>query len=210
MLLDANACLRALLAPALPAGAGLRFEPPGRDGPGGEGLGAFVFHVEEDPRARSVEWTDLRDGDGRVVARRGPVTRYRLHYLLWAHGPDSEREQALLGTAMAVLAGTPALPHQLLPGPLAQDGAGPVQIALAPPELSCSRLLEVWGALQVPAAPCLGLVLTAGLVPPADTAVPAPARRIDVDMRPRPAPGRTPTARKRPAVPKQRDRRHEP
>ncbi|MFJ9605783.1 Pvc16 family protein [Kitasatospora sp. NPDC101176] len=182
MLADASASLAALLRTAPPGPPAVTAEPPGTPGPDRsgheEGLGLLPFHTAEEPHGRSAEWSDVRGPDGRVVARRPPVRRYRVHFLLWAWAPTAQGRLTLLSAAMTALAATETLPAGLCAGSLAGLGT-PVRLTVAPADSAPGRLAEVWAALGRPAEPALEVVLAADLVP-ADVPVDGPPLRVDL------------------------------
>jgi hypothetical protein len=113
---DVNNALRGLLTPMLPAGSVVRFGAAGGPEPGPDDptLVFFLAEVREDEKAADTDWEDIRDDDGRVVARRPPVRRFDLHYLVTAHAIDPDQEAALLDAVLAAVDPGKRLPPELL------------------------------------------------------------------------------------------------
>ena len=180
MIGDVSRAVRGLLAPLLPAGAEVRFGTLGGESVPDGALVWVLADVREDEKAAETDWTDIRDDTGRVVARRPPVRRFDLHYLVTAETADPEREAALLDAVLVA-----ADPGKRVPAAvLAESLAGrPVTVRL--------------GDSPQPGAPArttLRVIVSAPLVLPPVTDVPAPAEDIRLGVaapgRPAPAPPR--------------------
>ncbi|MGP3690545.1 Pvc16 family protein [Streptomyces sp. IBSNAI002] len=174
ILSDATDSLCRLLRPVLPdggpvfAGSLAHWQPFAAAQQ--HGVGLFLHRVEEVPTGMGGDWYDLRDDAGRVVARGGPVRRFRLGYVLWTwseHGP--EEETRLLSATLEVLAAHQQLPGSCLTGALAQ-AAGPARLTLAPEGLTPPDGL--WAAAGLAHRSTLQVALSVDLVP--DTVAPAP------------------------------------
>lgn len=112
MIAEVNRALTGLLEPLLPPGCEIHFGAPAR---GGKALSWFLADVREDEKAAETDWTDVRDDTGRVVARRPPVRRFDLHYLVTAE----EDDPALLDAVLTAADPGRRVPAALLPAALA-------------------------------------------------------------------------------------------
>lgn len=187
MIADVNGALRGLLTPLLPTGCGVRFGAAGgrNPGPGDAGLIFFLAEIREDEKAGDTDWEDIRDADGRVVARRPPVRRFDLHYLVTAETADPAVEAALLDAVLTAVDPGKRLPADLLGEALA---GRPV-------------LLRLGEHLSYPSdRTTLSVIANAPLVLPVVTDVAAPAESIRLGVAP---PGR-PVPRAGPAGPARR------
>ncbi len=185
MIDDVASSLLALLRSSIPeTEAAVRFEPPT---PGwaatlnGPCIDLFLHDVVEDMEARSGDWTDVRDGEGRVVARQPPLRHYRLSYLVSAWGPSAEAEHRLLGRVLRTVAEADTIPAALLTGSLLEAGA-PVQVALAQPGPSRLRPHELWSALSSPPRPSFELVVNAPVRPAPITDVAAAPETVSLGV----------------------------
>ena len=178
MIADVNHALRGLLTPLLPAGCDVRFGAPGGRyaEPGEAALVFFLAEIREDEKGGDTDWEDIRDADGRVVARRPPVRRFDLYYLVTTETADPDVEAALLDAVLTVVDPGKRLAADLLPESLA---GRPVTL----------RLGDGWGGglPDPPARTILSVIANAPLVPPVVTDVAAPAESIRLGVSP---PGR--------------------
>jgi hypothetical protein len=174
MIAEVNRALTGLLEPLLPPGCEVRFGAPA---PGGKALAWFLADVRED--AAETDWTDVRDETGRVVARRPPVRRFDLHYLVTAEDPAAEA--TLLDAVLTAADPGRRVPPDLLPETLA---GRPITLRLA-------------GGAPASDRTALRVLVNAPLVLPPVTDVAAPAEdiRLGVAAPGRPAPGPPPPAR---------------
>jgi hypothetical protein len=174
---DVNRALRGLLAPLLPAGCAVRFGAAGGPGsePGDAADAALVFflaEVREDEKGGDTDWADIRDADGRVVARRPPVRRFDLNYLVTTETADPDLEAALLDAVLTAVDPGKRLAADLLGESLA---GRPVMLRLGD------------GVPYPLARTSLSVIVNAPLVPPVVTDVAAPAESIRLGVSP---PGR--------------------
>jgi hypothetical protein len=163
---DVNAALIGLLTPLLPAGCGVRFGAPDSV-PDDPAVVFFLAEIHEDERAGDPDWEDLRDSDGKVVARRPPVRRFELHYLVSVPTPDPVLEAAGLDAVLTAVDPGKRLPAELFGDRLA---GRPVMLRL--------------GA-QVPYPldrTTLRVIASAPLVLPPMTDLPAPAENISLGV----------------------------
>jgi hypothetical protein len=189
---DVNRALRGLLAPLLPAGCAVRFGAAGGHGSEpddalassqrktetkGDGLVFFLAEVREDEKGGDTDWEDIRDADGRVVARRPPVRRFDLHYLVTTETPDPDVEAALLDAVLTAVDPGKRLAAKLLGESLA---GRPVTLRLGD------------GVPYPLARTSLSVIANAPLVPPVVTDIAAPAESIRLGVAPpgRPTPPR--------------------
>jgi hypothetical protein len=184
VIVEANEALSALLGPELPAGTTVVFTGHA------EASGGAVLHVQlqgvrEDTRGLAADWEDVRDATGVLLARRPPVRRFELAYVVTASATDPGREAAVLdGVLRAVVPGQ-RLATRLLSGALAEAGL-PVLARLAD-----STLLPWTGR------GALAVVLEVPLVRPVETALAPPAEALSVDLgrASAPPPGASPSRR---------------
>lgn len=165
---EVDAALREFLTPLLPQDTAVTFEPPApvESGEGGERRSEvvlFLYDVREDPNGRGADWTDVRDAEHKVVARKLPARRYQLTYLVSAQAATAEASHGLLGRVLSVLITRDALPVECLGGALAEAGMA-VGLRVAPPS-STAASMDLWSALKSTPRACLELVVTAPLVP---------------------------------------------
>jgi hypothetical protein len=163
---DVNNALRGLLTPLLPAGCGVRFGPA-RPEPDDAALVFFLAEVHEDERAGDPDWEDIRDADGKVVARRPPVRRFELHYLVTVETADPELESAALDAVLTAVDPGKRLAADLFGDRLA---GRPVMLRLG---------------TQIPYPvdrTTLRVIASAPLVLPPVTDVPAPAESISLGV----------------------------
>ena len=167
MFRDIDTALIALLATAVP-GAAVALE----GGKVAHGLRLLLHDVCEDPAALAAVWQDDHDADGRVVARRPPVRRFRLRYLVFAVAGDRETEHDWLGRVLVALAAHQVVPAELLTGP-------PAQLQVAPPGLPAPAP-PIRAAVGV--RPALDLVVTAPCVQPRLTGLPPAPDTVDLGV----------------------------
>jgi hypothetical protein len=183
---DVNRALRGLLTPLLPAHCELRFAAPGPD----DGVTFFLADVHEDEKASGTDWTDLRDAAGRVTARRPPVRRFDLHYLVTVAAAEPEAEADLLDAVLIAADPGRRLPAELLPAGLAGH---PVTLRLG--EGAWSAYADRGTAPRT----ALRVIANAPLVLPVVTDVAAPAENITLGVA---APSRTAGRRPEPDAPR--------
>ncbi len=155
------------------------FDPPG-DEPGKQPkrttISLVLSAVREQTDKRDTEHRDLRDGDGRVVARQRSIRWFELDYLCTVAGPQP-RAHEVLGSVVQLLVDHDAVPAGHLPEPLATVGE-PVEVSLV---------------AGTAAGRGVGAGLTVRIVvpvqPTAEREIAAPAVELRLEMVP--APGRT-------------------
>ena len=123
----------------------------------------YLYDIRENLRRRDVMYEEVRDEDGRVLARRPPPRRFDLSYLLTAWTQRPEDEHRLLAACLGCFLRYEVLPEDVLAGALAdQDRPAHVHIALPPAE--DRNISDVWSALGGELKPSLDLVVTAPFV----------------------------------------------
>jgi hypothetical protein len=199
---DADRCLARWLGAMLPAGTGIRFDPPdpawARRPPELPFVDLFLYDITEDIDGLSTDAALVRDPDGHPVAWQPPIRRYRLSYLLTAwpadqptYGPadvsaygsaDVPGDHELLGSVLAGCAATAVIPAESLCGALLEAGL-PVQVRCAPPDRTpgSAGTAGLCQALRVPPRAALTLILIAPLRPAARTDVAPAARSLDLN-----------------------------
>jgi hypothetical protein len=125
-------------------------------------IDVFLYDIREDVRRKARGSADIRDDDGRIVARREPPRYVKLSYLVTAWTQRPEDEHRLLSALLAGCIRHESLPPALLTGSLADLGLPvPMTIALPPPE--DRAFADVWTALGGELKPSLDVVVTAPL-----------------------------------------------
>ena len=136
----------------------------------------YLYDMREDLRRRERGWTEERDADGIVIARRPAPKYFKLSYLLTAWTQRPEDEHRLLDDLLRAFLRYDALPHHLVIGRLAEPRLDvPVTVGLPPPE--DRAFADVWSALGGELKPSLDLVVMA----PIDTGIVYPAGKPVTD-----------------------------
>lgn len=126
----------------------------------------YLYDIREDLRRRERGWSEQRDPDGTVIARRPAPKYFKLSYLVTAWTQRPEDEHRLLDNLLRAFLLYDALPRRLVQGPLAATRLDvPMTIGLPPPE--DRAFADVWSALGGELKPSLDLVVIA----PVDTGV---------------------------------------
>lgn len=135
----------------------------------------FLFGLRDDPGGRESGWAETRDERGAVIARRDPVRRCALSYLVTARAPRINEEHLLLGIALRTMIFTDQLPPDCLPESLAGLDA-PVFIQVAGTEPGA-----LWSNLGMPARAAFAITVSTPFVPEPDTELAPPADKIRLD-----------------------------
>jgi hypothetical protein len=91
-----------------------------------------LYDIVEDDSARRADVDDIRDDNGRVIARQGAPRRFALSYLVSIVAADVALEHQLLGRVLAAGVDTECLPAHALPANLVEHGLSvPLQVAKA-------------------------------------------------------------------------------
>lgn len=203
MLRDADLSLANWFEGMLPAGTGVRFDAPRADwqqrgrGSGGAFLSVFLCEISRDGRDLPPSgWSEVRNGEGRLVGRQAAPRYYRLAYLVtaWAAaadaGHDASRgtieEHELLGALVDACTNTDILEDEHLNGSLAEAGLPSfVRCAIHDP----SATQGLWSGFGIAPRAYLVLELVAPVVPAPVTDLAPPARQIVLDAEQLPGPG---------------------
>jgi hypothetical protein len=198
VIVEVDEALRALVTTRAGAAAGealaCSFEPPSPEWSQAitaTTLNLFLLEVRENLEARPGDWADVRDGEGKVVARQPPVRRYDLCYLVSAWGGSVEAQHRALSALLAAVPAYDSVPFELLTGTLAQQELS-VRLRVAQQDLGVS-VTDVWSSLGQPPRASLSLVVTAPLLPELVTDLAPPADSLDIGLdASRPRRGRAP------------------
>ena len=201
MIHDVDESLRVFLLRCLPDGTRVEFTPPRADRPDDALLlNGFLYDIREDVSSLAAYSDDIRSQDGAVAARRMPIRRYRLRYLLTAGPSSAVSEHQLLGAVLAGCVEHQTVPADCLTGSLADTGHL-VTLRCAPADEQPVGI-DPWVRLGLPPRTILDLVVIAPLIPPSHgDLADAPS---EFDLRPSarrrqpprlPQPGRRPRGR---------------
>jgi hypothetical protein len=200
---DVDVSLRTLLRRSLPEHAEVEFTPP-RGEPDARTmlLNGFLHDIREDVSGLAGYSDDIRALDGSVTARRQPIRRYRLRYLLtaWTGEHADLTEHQLLDAVLLGCVEHQSIPADCLAGSLA-DAGQPVTLRCAPAD-GTPVGIDTWARPGMPPRTTLDLVVIAPLAPPAHTELADPPAEFDLRPaqrgRPEPRPrsaGRAPRGR---------------
>lgn len=207
MIAETDQALAAVLKAKVigPAAVNVVFDTPSR--PWIQALKAptvnlFLHDLRENSHRRESAYENVRDEDGRVVARRPPTQRWDLYYTLTVFAANVLVEHKILSAITRYFAGVEVLPAELLPPALAEPGYPVLVSAGAGPRRGI--FLNYAGDLKA------GLELSVTVpMTPAPARPPAPAVREPAQLRVEPVPGADP-ARTVPASEIVPARREEP
>jgi hypothetical protein len=144
-------------------------------------LRAFLYDVVEEDCSRGAYLDDVRDDDGRIVARLRPPRHFALSYLLTVSAPDARAEHALLGRVVAAAIESESLPVDLLPDAL-RDGGHAVPIRVAPARAAGTGAAAVMAAADAGWRSYVDLVLVVPVLPTPITEIAPPATQLDLDV----------------------------
>ncbi|MEZ0092245.1 Pvc16 family protein [Streptacidiphilus sp. EB129] len=205
MLRDADLSLANWLGTVLPPGTGVRFDAPRADwearGSGSAFVSLFLWDIRRDGREQPTSgWSEVRDGDGRLLGRQLAARYYRISYAVtaWADPPGagdetSRRaldEHSLLGLLIDACTTADTIADDHLTGALAATGL-PTFVRCAGDEPGRSTQ-GLWPGFGIAPRAHLVLDLVAATVPPMATGL-APAPReivLGASRLPAPAAGR--------------------
>jgi hypothetical protein len=136
----------------------------------------FLHDVVEELDGRSADWADMRDDDGRVVARQPPLRRYRLSYLVTAWAPSTEIEHQLLSKVLRAIVEADTAP---LPAEGFGVDADLIVVALTQSTLPAH---DLWGPLKTEPRASLRLTVTAPLRPQPVTEIAPPAETLTLGV----------------------------
>jgi hypothetical protein len=180
------AVLKAKVLGAAPIG--IAFDPPSR--PWIQALKAptvslFMYDVRENVHRRESAYEDVRDDQGKVVARRPPMQRWDVYYTLTVFAPSVLVEHKVLAAIVRYFASIDVLPADLLPTPLAEPGYPVLVSAGSGPKRG--MFLNYAGDLKA------GLELSVTVpMPPPPAAPPAPPVQQPPQLKVEPVPGADP------------------
>lgn len=103
----------------------IAFDPPSR--PWIQSLKAptvslFMYDLRENAQRRESAYENVRDEQGKVVARRPPMQRWDLHYTVAVFAPNVIVEHKVLAAIVRYFAALDVLPADVLPPALAAPG----------------------------------------------------------------------------------------
>lgn len=203
MLRDVDRSVANWLAQVLPPGTRVRFGAPqaswpapgGAAGPGGlepaeagdAVVGAFLYGIRRDERGRdSSGWTEVRDGDGRLLGRQPSVVHHQLSYMIatWAapalasEAPEQAVavEHELLGLVLEACCAADVLPQDELEGTPAATGL-PIPLRCGG-EDALAEATRLWPGFGIAPRAHLVLELVVPIVPPMVTELGPPVRRV--------------------------------
>lgn len=190
MLRDVDRSVANWLAQVLPPGTRVRFDAPQASwsAPGGDAaVGAFLHGIRRDELGRdSSGWTEVRDGDGRLLGRQPSVVHYQLSYMIaaWAapalvsEAPEQAVavEHELLGLILEACCATGVLPQHALEGALAETDL-PTSLRCGGEE-ALAGAARLWAGFGIAPRAHLVLELVVAIVPPMVAELGPPVRRV--------------------------------
>jgi len=166
----------------------IAFDPPSR--PWIQSLKAptvnlFMFDLRENVHRRESAYENVRDENGKVIARRPPMQRWDLHYTITVFAPNVIVEHKVLAAIVRLFAGMEVLPLDVLPPALAEPGY-PILLS-AGVGVKRGMFLNYAGDLKG------GLELAVTVpMPPPPAPQPAPAVQQQPQIQVEPVPGADP------------------
>lgn len=138
----------------------------------------YLYDIREDLGRREYGRVDVRDADGKIVARHGPPRYFKFSYLITAWTQRPEDEHRLLSAVLKCFLRYEALPMELLTGTLEAQGY-PVGVKIGLPPPQDRSVSDVWSALGGELKPSLDLVALVaidakGLTPTAPIVIESP------------------------------------
>ncbi len=166
---EVDDALRALIGRHLgeETGVEVAFDAPNSDWAARQSaptINVFLYDIREDTSRRDAVPQDVRNDDGRVIARRPPPRRFRVSYLLTAWTQRPEDEHRLLAQVLSALLAYGQLPSDVLSGSLAELGVT-IPIEVAQPPSQDRSLSDIWSALGGELKPSIDLQLIAPVDP---------------------------------------------
>lgn len=120
-------------------------------------IDVYLYDIREDLGRREYGRVDVRDGDGKIVARHGPPRYFKFSYLITAWTQRPEDEHRLLSAVLRCFLRFEALPMDTLTGTLEAQGY-PVGVKIGLPPPQDRSVSDVWSALGGELKPSLDLV----------------------------------------------------
>jgi len=122
-------------------------------------IDVYLYDIREDLGRREYGRVDVRDGEGKIVARHGPPRYFKFSYLITAWTQRPEDEHRLLSAVLRCFLRLDVLPADVITGALAAQGY-PVGVKIAQPPPQDRSISDVWSALGGELKPSLDLVAT--------------------------------------------------
>jgi hypothetical protein len=145
-------------------------------------IDCFLHDIVEDQASRRGDSDDVRDGDGRVVARQPSARYFRFRYLVSAWADSYADEHRLLGRTLRGLCDYEHLPVEHLRGSLAEQGRL-VTMQVGPPRTDgATQPHDLWSALGLALRTGLDLELRVPVLPTAITEIAPPAEQLHLDV----------------------------
>jgi hypothetical protein len=164
-----------LLGRNLPEGTAVRLDPPKptwqTERPS-KVIDLFLFGLRGDPLGRESGFDQTRDDRGAVVARREPVRRCVLSYLVTARAPKVSEEHLLLDLALRTMIFADAIPADCLTGTLTEST---VFLSVSPEAPG-----DLWSSLGMPARAAFIVSVSAPYLAPEDTDIAPPAEKMSL------------------------------
>ncbi len=207
MIADVDEALRALIKRDALNGTDvdILFDAPTRDWAARRNaptLNMYLYDIREDLKWRAYGTVDIKDASGRTGGRASAPQYFKLSYLATAWTQRPEDEHRLLSAVLLCLLKHPALPTDVLP-PLLSDQGAPIRLSVALPPPDERTISEVWTALggDLKASlevACLVPIDVQGTLSVAPLVLEEPRVRVGGEerrgRRPRPAPAPAPPA----------------
>ena len=132
-------------------------------------IDVYLYDIREDLGRREFGRVDIRNADGRIVARQDPPRYFKFSYLITAWTQRPEDEHRLLSAVLRCFLKYEVLPMDTLTGSLEAQGY-PVGVKIGLPPPQDRSVSDVWSALGGELKPSLDLVAlvaidTRGLLP---------------------------------------------
>ena len=120
-------------------------------------IDVYLYDIREDLGRREYGRVDVRDSEGKIVARHGPPRYFKFSYLITAWTQRPEDEHRLLSAVLRCFLKWEALPMDTLTGTLEAQGY-PVGVKIGLPPPQDRSVSDVWSALGGELKPSLDLV----------------------------------------------------
>jgi hypothetical protein len=164
MIDEVDDAIRALLKREALNGADVEvaFDAPSRDWStrrNAPTIDVYLYDIREDTGRRTQGSVDIRNGEGRIIARRGPPRYFTLSYLVTAWTQRPEDEHRLLSAVLRCFLRMDTFPPDVVGGNL--DALGyPLGVTIAKPPSGDRSISDIWSALGGDLKPSLDLVVT--------------------------------------------------
>jgi hypothetical protein len=142
-------------------------------------LWLHLHDLRERTDERTDDHDDIRDDDGRVIARQGGPRMFELSYLAIATGPAREQHR-LLGTFVQAIVDHAHIPSEHVPEPI-RLAERPVLLELLQPE----QLVDLTAAAGSPGHAAVGLQVVVPVRPAPEREIAEPAAELELDARQR-------------------------